>query len=123
VWVAGWELGVLREGHVQGWWQRAGGTFVTINVESLLNRQGLVVVFVLMPFDMVEFKAVGVELLDLMVDFCKDWVIISNGFLGVWCVQVTIDSSDDPAVVTVHMNGVGSQDGEWVESRVLTEEA
>jgi len=57
------------------------------------------------------------------VDFCKDWVIIANGFLGVWCSQMTVDSSDDPTVVTVHMDDAGSRDWEWVESGVLTKEA
>jgi len=72
---------------------------------------------------MVEFEAVGAELVNLVMDFCEYGVIISDGFLGVWCVRVTVDVSDDPTVVTVNMDNARSGGGEWVESRVLTEEA
>ncbi len=99
-----------------------GGSFIAIDVEALLYGQGLVFLFVLVSFDMVKLKAKGAELLDLMMDFCKDWVIVLDGFLGVWCVRMTVDSSYDAAVVAVHMYDTRSWNDERVESRVLAKE-
>jgi len=100
-----------------------GGLFITINVEVLLNGQGLIFLLVLVFFDMMKLEAKGVELLDLMMDFCKDRVVIMDGFLGVQCVRMAVDPSYNPTIVAVILYDMRSGNGEQVESCVLAKEA
>jgi len=99
-----------------------GGSFVAVNVEMLLYGQGLIFLLVLVSFNVMEFKAKGVQLLNLVMNFCKDWVVIMDGFSWVWCVLVSIYPGNNTTIVAVDVYNTRSGNREWVESCVLAEE-
>jgi len=122
MWVACRALGVLGKVHIGGWRWHLGGSFVAVNVEMLLYGQGLIFLLVLVSFNVMEFKAKGVQLLNLVMNFCKDWVVIMDGFSWVWCVLVSIYPGNNTTIVAVDVYNTRSGNREWVESCVLAEE-